>query len=522
MTPDKINPALPAPLQKAYTRFLSNSKNWNKVQEEILLNILRRNADSEYGIQLNFAGIRDSKQFAQQVPVMEWDGMEASMRDKRVGDRSPFHSSPITHIVPTSGTIGTNKRIPYTDSFLEEYREGLLVWIADLYTRFPELTGLKSFWSVSPHLAKGKREDDFPDDLLYFGDIAPWIARTFAISSDISQISDFDAFMACMMAVLVCTRDLGFISVWHPSYLFNMAKVVVEKKQLILDHMFLEEGRSHCSGFPLKARLKTKAILLSEDDPACLFKKLWPNLQLISCWADGQAQSYISKIQALFPSVAIQAKGLLATEGIFTLPLEQAGGPVPAFTSHYLEFLDEKDKLVPKNDLELGAVYTLLLTASNGFYRYRIGDRVKIIKFYGELPVIRFVGRDQTLDLCGEKLSYAFILEKLNELFIRHKLEPDFYLFAPHSGRKLGYQLFMESSTKVPENLGKELDELLRNNLYFDHALRAGQLQATEVKEVDQAMMKYRDFHLSQGQLLGNIKYSHIATRRDWEEVFGF
>jgi hypothetical protein len=520
MTLPKINPALPKPLQKAYGNFLSNRKNWIEVQENILLRILRQNANSAYGLKMDFAGISNSQQFGERIPVMEWSDMEKAMSGKRVGDPIPFLSEPISHIVPTSGTTGANKRIPYTDSFLKEYREGLLVWIADLYTRFPALNELKSFWSISPHLAKRKGEDEFPDDLFYFGEIAPWIAQTLAVGSDLTQISDFDDFMESLMTHLVCTRDLGFISVWHPSYLFNMTRLVLNKKERILHRLFDEDGKDHRAPFALEIRQESREILLSEDDPAKLFQQLWPQMQLISCWTDGQSESYVSRIAELFPSIKIQAKGLLATEGLFTLPLDQAGGPVPAFTSHFLEFLDEKDVLVPKKELETGRVYSLLLTASNGLYRYRIGDRVGIEDFYEELPVLRFVGRDQTLDLCGEKITYDFVLEKLKELFVSHQMTPSFYLFAPLSGRKLGYQLFIECSSKVPENLGKELDDMLRQNLYYDHALRAGQLQPTVIKEVDQAMMKYRNYHLSQGRLLGNLKYRNIDTGRDWEEVF--
>ena len=50
---------------------------------------------------------------------------------------------------------------------------------------------------------------------------------------------------------------------------------------------------------------------------------------------------FLPELRALFPGVEIQGKGLLATEGVISIPLMGRPAPVPAVTSHFLEFLDE-------------------------------------------------------------------------------------------------------------------------------------------------------------------------------------
>ena len=65
-------------------------------------------------------------------------------------------------------------------------------------------------------------------------------------------------------------------------------------------------------------------------------RQTWPRLALISCWTDAAAGQFVPEVKRMFPDVEIQPKGLLATEGFVSLPI-QAGSAL-ALRCHFFEF----------------------------------------------------------------------------------------------------------------------------------------------------------------------------------------
>src|SRR5260370_14415399 len=100
---------------------------------------------------------------------------------------------------------------------------------------------------------------------------------------------------------------------------------------------------------------------------------------MISCWADASSRLAVPAIQESFPESPIQGKGLLATEGVVSIPICSAQGSVPAVTSHFLEFL-ENGSITPMllHQLEVASEYSVLLTTGAALWRYRLGDRVRV------------------------------------------------------------------------------------------------------------------------------------------------
>ena len=94
---------------------------------------------------------------------------------------------------------------------------------------------------------------------------------------------------------------------------------------------------------------------------------LWPRLSLLSMWTDAQAAHSVGPACHRFQGVEVQGKGLLATEGVVSLPLFGAPAPVLAVRSHFFEFLDpEHPNARPRlaHELEVGRTYSVLLSTS--------------------------------------------------------------------------------------------------------------------------------------------------------------
>ena len=164
--------------------------------------------------------------------------------------------------------------------------------------------------------------------------------------------------------------------------------------------------------------------LFSRDRPD-LFPRIWNNLTLISCWGDGAAQYQLQQLQTRFPGIAVQKKGLLATEGVVSFPLEQAGGSVIAYDAHFFEFI-EQASAPPRLlwEIEPGKTYTVLLTTGGGLYRYNLQDKITVTDLFGDLPVVTFVGRTNTADMVGEKLEEAQVQQALDAVLARRGSGP--------------------------------------------------------------------------------------------------
>ena len=96
-------------------------------------------------------------------------------------------------------------------------------------------------------------------------------------------------------------------------------------------------------------------------------------------------------LHRLLGDVEIQPKGLLATEGIISLPLWECPAPALAARSHFFEFAELDAQSDPArrgafprrprlaHEVELGGRYRVALTTAGGLYRYLLGDEVQVV-----------------------------------------------------------------------------------------------------------------------------------------------
>lgn len=359
-----------------------------EVQRDVLLRIVRRNRDTEFGRQHDFASIRTVDDYLGRVPVRTYEDFEPFIQ------RSALTAEPIDHFEPTSGSSGASKLIPYTRSLRAEVARAIATWVVSSFRHDPRAFSGQAYWSLSP-VGVGPRTTasgiriGFDSDDEYVGRFRGALVRAVqAVPPSVRHIADIDAFRRETLAHLLRCRSLSFISVWHPSFLL---------------------------------------LLLGDAQPD------WPNLRVISCWTDAGAAPAAAELAQRFPHVRIEPKGLLSTEGVVSIPIG-AEAPALAYRSHFVE-------LHPKE-----GHHEAVITTGGGLYRYATGDLVDIIGYRGSCPLLRFAGRMKVVDHFGEKLHELFVRERI-ERFVRAPfamlaLEDDHYtLFietdAPLDARKI-------------------------------------------------------------------------------------
>ncbi len=494
-----------------YRRFQRAAGNVEATQRSRLERYLRDNADTAFGRQYGLADIRSFEDYAGRVPVQGYEEFEPWIQRIANGESRVLTADPVRLFEPTSGSSGPSKLIPFTASLQQEIRQAVATWSSRNFLSQPDLLLGRAYWSLTPQMDVPEWPDSkvpigFDEDSAYLGGIAQWlINRTLVADPTLRDAHDMDTFWRSTLSMLLKTRDLRLISVWHPSYLELLFQRLQETWGALLEDLKKMD--------PRRAR--------DLEDAGCDdASKIWPHLRVISCWADGHAAATIPSLQKLFPQAAIQPKGLIATEGVVTIPL---GDQRPlAIRSHFFEFIDDSGNARGSWQLEEGRRYTVVMTTGGGLYRYRLGDNVEVDGFYRYTPTLRFLGRDDAVsDYRGEKLSEEFAGQAIRNVLEANELEARFAMLAVEDPVDPAYVLYLETDSVLPDTLAEQIETELCTNPHYELCVRLGQLGKARVSRIDGNGYDIYSKRLSDsGMRIGDIKPTPLSRQSGWSRFF--
>jgi GH3 auxin-responsive promoter len=514
----------------ARQKFIRQLHSPQDTQHSIFTRLLSQHANSAFGRAYDFTSIRSEAEYRQRVPIAKYEIVEPWIKRIRCGESNVLSVDHVTHLVPTSGSSGARKLIPFTAGLQRGFNAAINPWVSDIFHGCRAALLGPAYWSISPAITDDETEPSalpigFDDDTSYLGGVSRrMIDATMAVPSCLRLIADFEQFSLLTLLCLLRRSDLRLISVWHPSFLALLLDRLPSAWPQLLD--ILRHGRLP-AGWKISAAIRS-ALRLSPDPRRARelssqspddYARLWPKLQLISCWADANAAAGAANLQKRFPNVTIQPKGLLATEAFVTLPF--AGKHPLAIGSHYFEFIDETGACLPLEALQIGQYCEVVVTTGGGLWRYRLGDRVLVDGRIGKTPSFRFVGRaGQQSDLRGEKLSDDFVAGVLHSLLGGHTT-PSFAMLAPNDDLlEPGYTLFIDK-TVPPPKLAEQLDLKLSANPHYALCRRLGQLSSVRVQQISsRAEEIYFDFQRRRGHRVGEIKIPSLDIDRGWQARF--
>lgn len=440
-----------------------------------LLDLLENHAGTEFGRAHCFGSIRRPEEFREAIPPGNYEDHRSWIERAANGERGVAACGEVLGFERTSGTSSRPKWIPLTEGLQEQFARGLAAWFGGWRTRRPEVFSGRAYWALSPagmaaETTPGGLPVGMAGDAAYFPDavgarLAEWLVVP-GLSGGLSTLFDETA------EALLATPDLSLVSVWSPTFLLGIDAAVERRR------------------------------------PGKRWSDLWPKLALASCWADASSAPWIPLLRERLGKVGIEPKGLLATEGITSLPDEIDGSPRLAAECHWHEFLDEAGRFTELRDLKPGCDYEVLLTTAGGLFRYRSGDRVRVTAA-GALPRLRFTGRGgSTSDLVGEKLHENEVLAAFLATGERGLLAAD--------PRRPGYDLWLEEGTRAAD-----LVALLRRNPYFDQALRLHQLPPPALRRLPPGWPLKLAASLAtlRGARVGDVKLPLLVTTQHEGEV---
>lgn len=492
-------------------RFHAALRDPQRAQERWLADYLRDNAGTAYGRAHSYDRITSVPQFRERVPVESYETLAPWVERIEGGEREVLTREPVLMLERTSGSVAGPKHIPYTRGLLGDFGAATSPWLDDLSFSFPRLFTSRQYWSLSPasrdpEVTRGGVRIGLEDDTEYFEAATRFaMKRLFAVDGSVGRLRDVEVWRQRTLEQLIAAEDLGFISVWNPSFLTLLMQDLVT--------------RWASYAYPLPKKRRTEIEDRLEKAGRFVGEAIWPRLQLISCWTDAWAAQALPGLRHFFPTTPVQGKGLLATEGVVSFPLWGLPAPVAAVTSHFLEFksLDD-DAVYGVHELRKDATYSPLLTTRGGFARYRLPDQVRCVGFHHRTPLLRFEGRlDRGSDLRGEKLNSTFAEAAVREALKEHPAR--FALLAPELCDVPRYVVYLEGA-KDPERFAADLEQRLGEGMHYRYARELGQLGPVVARVVVNGEARVVEELTRRGLRLGDIKPTGFDPRPIWRDVF--
>jgi len=507
---EAVTSAYRALARGARARFREALSDPDRAQGLRLKRFLAANDEAAYGRAHGYTWISSVREFQDRVPIADYDALAGWIDRIGAGEKDVLTVEPVRMLERSGGSTGKSKLVPYTEASLAEFSEAASAWIADLLDAHPPLRRSKQYWSLSPVArAKERTPGGIPvgieDDTEYFGRAARWgMRQLMAVPSSVAHAPDMESWRRQTLLHLLGTRELGLFSVWSPTFLTALMDALGPLLPQLL---------------PRLPRARARELSAAIEEHGLVGEALWPELSVVSCWCDATAAEFLPALRAHFPTVQIQPKGLLATEGVVSIPLEEAKGPLLAVTSHFLEFIDlEKPDARPllASELRPGAAYSPLITTGAGLARYHLKDVVRCAGTFARTPVVRFEGRlDRVSDLAGEKLHERQVDRALAAAQERSGCSTSFALLAPTSRAPAGYVLLVESAAGDPAlaRLAAALEEELSALATYRYARDLGQLAPLRFERVERGWELYASRLVAEGQRQGDIKPTHLDAR---------
>lgn len=432
---------------------------------QYLEKLIARNVNSAFGREHGFSEITDVATFRERVPMHDYEQLSPWVERAAAGERGVLTAESVQAFELTTGSSGRRKLIPWTASYQAELAKALGLWINGWLEKEPSVFAGRAYWSISPNFAKDERTMGgipigFKGDAAYFPQdvghaLAGWLAGC--------EVAPGEGYFQRTIAEL-SEVDLSLISVWSPTFFLR------------LDELFRDRHGDK------------------------RWVDVWPNLVMISCWADAQSAVWRRRVEDR-AGVRVEPKGLVATEGVTSIPLGELR--VIGEGVHFHEFIDRSSgELCCADGLCAGREYEVVLTTGAGLWRYRTGDLI----IADERGSIEFLGRaGGGCDLVGEKVTQAAVIRAFSG--------NDVHGFIAVDEQRCIYNIYSSGT-------GDEVFSALKTNPYFEQAVNLQQIIVKRNTLPRDWFQRWESYQVEKsGARMGDVKPPVLLTGEEGGKV---
>ena len=429
----------------------------------ILRKIVRENRSTELGLEWDFENIFDHDDYITKVPITCYDNYAPYIElTTRIGESDIFIHDSIKGYAITSGSTGVPRRIPYSAIQLKYFSR-----IIKEIENCPSSTYL---------MMQSIRSDEQYADGTYLDSITGAILQSArkrlkylscslldkkgSITSPEEHVYLTEPFMASYKRLLYALLDKDVQIIFAPFswQVFSALKKLEEDPKHVIAN--LTDG-SVVDSEKYMDRIKELEAILNEgfDNPIAL--RIWPGLTKIIAGNSGAFKIYGDNLKRYIGDIPIEGY-YASSEGIHGVYNSKYGGYTLLSTENYYEFLKPEEKTaVMASDVVPGEIYQIIITNRSGFYRYALGDMVKIISIENGIPVFDVLYRRSDMLFLAGSTDYITpdeIYMSIKELSLKTGCQINDYCYAMSEDDD-HLELFLETAKN--DSLSKMADTIL-------------------------------------------------------------
>lgn len=463
------------------------------VQQELLHNLVDFAKDTQIGKQFGFQDITSYSEFAERVPIRNYEGVADLIERSRKGEQNIFWPTSIKWFAKSSGTTNAkSKFIPVSTEALEDCHYKSSKDLLCLYLNNNENSQL--FRGKSLRL--GGSKELYEDNGTFFGDLSAilidnmplWAEYSSTPSSKVSLMSEWESKLEAIIEESIQENVTSLAGV--PSWMLVLLNNVLEKT-----------GKNH------------------------LFE-IWENLE-VYFHGGVSFTPYRDQYKKLLPRRNFNYyETYNASEGFFGIQDRNNADDLLLMLDYgiFYEFIPmdtyEKDeKPVPLWDVKKGVNYAMVITTNAGLWRYKIGDTVR---FTSTNPYrIRITGRTKHhINAFGEELIIENAEEALKQICKKTNAEIMDYTAAPifMDGSEKGAHEWIIEFRKPPEDVNyftEFLDNALKS-LNSDYEAKRYNNITLKMPTVHVARQNlFHDWLKSKNKLGGQHKIPRLSNERN-------
>ena len=414
----------------------------NEVQEELLMNLIRRAENTVIGAQYDFNSITSYTTFSERVPVSSYEDLQPLIERTRQGEQNVFWDAPIKWFAKSSGTTNAkSKFIPVSNDALEDCHYKGSKDLLCLYLNNNETSEM----FLGKSLRLGGSSQIYEDKDTFFGDLSAILIENMPIWAEFSSTP---------------SNKISLMSEWET----KLTAIINETKN---------ENVTSFAGVP-SWLLVLMNRLLEETGKGNLLE-LWPNLE-VYFHGGVSFEPYREQYKKLLPKSDFKYYEIYnASEGFFAIQDLNDSSDLLLMLDYgiFYEFIPmdtfgtPNQKVIRLAEVELFKNYAVVITTNSGLWRYLIGDTVR---FTSLNPYrIRVSGRTKHhINVFGEELMVENTDQAIAKACQLTQTEVVDYTVAPifMDGKEKGAHEWMIEFKQNPTDIAqfqKILDDTLQS-----------------------------------------------------------
>jgi|ADurb_H2B_03_Slu_FD_contig_123_5367_length_2918_multi_13_in_2_out_2_2 hypothetical protein len=514
--------------KKKIIRFDELTKDAPSVNKQLMLDLVKRNADTEYGQKYHFDQIDSLDAYRNKVPFSTYDDYAPYIERMLKGETGLITNDPIVHYALTSGSVDNPKRIPVSEQTVKTYRE-----YATQYSFSVISQALQSKWKKGRGLNLMEVKFETLPNGLFAGSISgrgvysikDLLILMFTSPKEVvfpEQIMDSKY---AHLRFALTDRSLSYIVSAFMTAISDLMKYLEINWEILVDD--IEKGTINPE-IKIPDEIRTQLMAYIKPDPKRaaelrrefekgfeepIIPRIWPEFAFIHAIGSGGFAVYTDKMRHYLGDIPIYFSVYAASESIMAICHEMESQEFVLIPdSAFYEFIpmdreDDSEETLTMDQLETGKDYEIILTNTSGFYRYRIKDVVRVVGWYQNCPKIQFVYRlNQMVSIAGEKTTEECISWAVKEFAKEAGCQlVDYSVYADTMISPGRYVIFMETEERLSKDKYGEYREIIEKKLGIANPsigkkVKSGVLSPSELTFVqEETYALYRDLMIHRG-----------------------